>query len=434
MRLARGVYEGPGSHGILRIAASIKGVHTVLRALPGENYFPALLASRTASAVSDPAPVSLSPIWARPPVSRTPGDLERDLANAMGREGVEAVMLARTEAALLSGEQIPAVEPPADPKTGKARKLITCPWESTGTRELEAADLALEALVRAYARPQPRAPEPTVNLFGPPLFSPNAAAETAEVERLLGLIGVKVNVRVPLGSSTVDLERLGRAWANVLLYRETGESTTRYLHEALDMPRITTPAIGSAGTGALLRTVGDLCSVETQKVERAVWTEISQTARLPWYARLVRPETFRNLRIAIFGDYTYTLGLGYTLAREVGGEVVACGTYLRNLEKDFLFHANTFTSNAFISDDPDEAASRIEASKPNLLIGTSFEKEVAETLGVPFLPLCPPLYSRVFVEKPLMGYTGTSVLADTLGEALGRADNRESGRTSPKLP
>ena len=434
MRLVRGVYEGPGSHGILRTAASIKGIHTVLRAFPGENYFPALLAGRTANAAPELAPVSLSPIWSRPPVSRTPGDLERDLASAVGREGVGAVMLARTEAALLSGEQIPAVEPPADPSTGKARKLITCPWESTEIRELEAADLALEALVRACAKPQPRAPEPTVNLFGPPLFSPNAAAETAEVERLLDLIGVKVNVRVPLGSSVVDLERLGRAWANVLLYRETGESATRYLHEALDIPRITTPAVGSAGTGALLRAVGDLCNLEPQKVERAVWAEISRTARLPWYARLARPETFQNLRLTIFGDYTYTLGLGYTLAREVGIEVAACGTYLQNLEKDFLFHANTFTGNAFVADDPDEVASRIEASRPNLLIGTSFEQEVAEALDIPFLPFCPPLYPRVFVEKPLMGYTGTNVLTDTLDEALSRAGSRKSRRSFPEPP
>ena len=40
MKLLRGVYEGPESHGILRVAASIRGVHAVLRALPGETYFP----------------------------------------------------------------------------------------------------------------------------------------------------------------------------------------------------------------------------------------------------------------------------------------------------------------------------------------------------------------------------------------------------------
>ena len=42
MRLLRGVYEGPGSHGVLRIAASMRGVHAVVRGLPTEGYFPAL--------------------------------------------------------------------------------------------------------------------------------------------------------------------------------------------------------------------------------------------------------------------------------------------------------------------------------------------------------------------------------------------------------
>src|SRR3712207_7534776 len=49
----------------------------------------------------------------------------------------------------------------------------------------------------------------------------------------------------------------------------------------------------------------------------------------------------RGRRVAIFGDFTYPLGLGYALAREVGLEVAACGTYLRHLERDFLFHARS---------------------------------------------------------------------------------------------
>jgi light-independent protochlorophyllide reductase subunit B len=60
VRLLRGVYEGPGSHGILRVAASMRGVHTVLRALPGEGYFPALYGARERS--GEAAPVSLSPL------------------------------------------------------------------------------------------------------------------------------------------------------------------------------------------------------------------------------------------------------------------------------------------------------------------------------------------------------------------------------------
>jgi len=417
MRLLRGVYEGPGSHGILRVAASMKGVHAVLRALPGEGYFPALYGARERT--GEAAPVSLSPLSERAEDSWGPGNLARDLSSVVRRHPeTEAVILARSEAALLSDEEIPEVSFPEEGE--RTPKLVTCNWENPDVGEVEAADLALEDLVRAHARGRrERSPSPTANLFGPPVFGPGAAAEYAEAERLLALIGVGVNTRVPLGASVGDLGRLSGAWVNVLLYREVGESATLYLQDEFGTQRVTTPMVGAAGTGAALRTIGELCHLDPKKVQQAVWAELARTAKLPWYARLYRPETFRERRVAIFGDFTYPLGLGYALSREVGLEVAACGTYLGHLERDFLFHAHTFTDEAFVEDDPEEVAARIEASDPDLVVGTHLEEEVADSLGVPFLPLCPPVVRSTFVQRPLMGYTGSSVLADALDGGLG---------------
>lgn len=429
MRLLRGVYEGPGSHGVLRVAASLRGVHAVLRAPPGEGYFPALYGA--IERVGEPAPVSVSPLWEKPDDSRAPGDLTRDLSAAVRQNpGAEAVVVARSEVALLSGESIPLTTLPQSPRTGRAPKLVTCPWERPGMGEVEAADLALEDFVRAYVRrKRDRSPRPSVNLFGPPVFGPGAGAEYAEAERLLALIGVGVNARVPLGTDVEGLSGLPRAWANVILYRETGESASQYLQDELGMQRVTTPMIGAAGTGAALRAIGELCHLDPRGVQRTVWTELARTAMLPWYARLNAPETFRGRRVAIFGDFTYSLGLGHALAREVGLEVAACGTYLTHAERDFLFHANTLTEEAFVEDDPEEVAARIEAANPDLIVGTHLEEGIAESLEIPLLPLCPPLADHPFVQRPLMGYTGCSVLADALDHALGRAESWPEGLT-----
>ena len=422
MRLTRSVYEGPGSHGILRVAASLRGVHAVLRALPGEGYFPALYGAKERT--GEPAPVTLSPVSEKPEDSWVAGDLARDLSGAVRRHAeTEAVIFARSEAALLSGEELPATSLPEAAGTGPPPKLVTCEWESLDVGETEAANLALEGLVRAHVTGRrERTPSPTVNLFGPPVFAPGAAAEYAEAERLLSLIGIGVNARVPLGASVGDLGHLPRAWANVALYREVGESATLYLQDEFGTQRVTTPMVGAAGTGAALRSVGELCHLSPKKVQQTVWAELARTAKLPWYARLQRPETFRDRRVAIFGDFTYSLGLGYALAREVGLEVALCGTYLGHLERDFLFHAHTFTDEAFVEDDPAEVADRIEATEPDLVIGTYLEEGVADALDVPFLALCPPVAHSPFVGRPLMGYTGSSVLADALDGALGRTE------------
>lgn len=421
MRLLGGVYEGPGSHGILRLAASMRGVHAVLRAGPGEDYFPALYAERERS--GRPAPLTLSPLHEGRRESYAPGDLERDLSSVARRHpGVEAVILARSDAALLSGEAIPDVKIPDT--GGRPISRISCSWQKPGMGETEAAELALEDLVRVHARKGlERTQYPTVNLFGPPVFGPDAAAEYDEAERLLNLVGVEVNARVPLGATVEDLCRLPRAWANVLLYREVGESATLYLQDEHGVGRVTTPMIGAAGTGAALRAAGELCELDPKFVERTVWSELSQTSKLPWYARLERPETFAGRRVAIFGDFTYPLGLGFALAREVGLDVAACGTYLTHLERDFLFHAQTFTEGGFAEDAPEEVAGRIESARPDLIVGTELEAQTAEALNVPFLPLCYPTGDRPFVERPLMGYAGSSVLADKLYETLGASDH-----------
>jgi light-independent protochlorophyllide reductase subunit B len=243
-----------------------------------------------------------------------------------------------------------------------------------------------------------------------------------------------VNARVPLGVSVAELGGLQRAWANVVLYREVGESATLYLQDEFGMQRVTTPMVGAAGTGAALRTVGQLCHLSPKKVQQAVWAELARTAKLPWYARLHRPETFRGRRVAIFGDFTYPLGLGYALAREVGLEVAACGTYLGHLERDFLFHAHTFTDEAFVEDDPEEVAARIEAAEPDLVVGTYLEEGVADSLGVPFLPFCPPATHSPFVGRPLMGYAGSSVLADALDGALIRPAEDPEAAEAPGMP
>ena len=167
-----------------------------------------------------------------------------------------------------------------------------------------------------------------------------------------------------------------------------------------------------------MRAAGELCSLDPKWVQRTVWTELARTAKLPWYARLDVPEPVRGRRVAHFADFTYTTGLGYTLAREVGIEVAWSGTYLKHLEKDFLFHTGTFTDEAFVADDPETVAARVEETSPDLLVGTHLEREVSDSLDIPLLPLCPPLFEHPFVERPLMGYAGSSVLADALDGAL----------------
>lgn len=428
MRLRINLYEGPGSHGALRAASGMKGVRSLLRALPSETYFEAFFTSLERSGKAPP--VTLSPLTEDRKGRYTPGDLVRDLTRAVTRHpDTETVVHVRSDAALLADGKLPEITLPKNPQTGRRINLVTCEGISPRTGELAAVDLTVEELVRSHARPLEKTQEPTVNIFGPPALNPRAAAEYAEAERLLRLLGVGINARVPLGGGVHELSRISRAWANLVLYREAGESATLYLQDEFDMPRVTTPMIGAAGTGAVLRSIGKLCGLETDQVQRVIWGQLGHTSRLPWFTRLITPESLQGRRTAIFGDLTYALGLGYALSREVGMNIAWTGTYLEHLERDFLFHASSFTDDAFFTDDPEEVADRVESSETDLLIGTHLEEEIAEALSIPFLPLCPPAINIPFVEKPLMGYKGSSFLADALDVALKHKTRRSEALT-----
>ncbi len=426
MKVRRNLYEGPGSHGALRAASGTRRLRAVLRSLPSETYFQTIFTHRNRG--GGLPPVTFSPLTEDREGTNTPGDLGRDISRVVARyPDTETVVVVRSDAALLAGDELPDSSPPDNPETGWPINLVGGE-ASVGIGEFAGMDRAVAKIVQAHVRPLEKSQEPSVNLFGPPALNPRAAAEYEEAERLLGLLGVDVNARVPLGGSVRELSRISRAWANLVLYREAGESATLYLQDEFEMPRVTTPMIGAAGTGAVLRAVGNFCGLDAGRVQRVIWGELGQTSKLPWFARLLTPETLRGRRAAIFGDLTYTLGLGYALAREVGIEVAWAGTYLEHLERDFLFNANSFTDDAFYTDDPAEVAARVEESEPELLIGTYLEKEIADALNVPFLPLCPPTATKPFVESPLMGYSGSSFLADMLEDPLRRSIQK------PKVP
>ncbi|CAN5892870.1 ferredoxin:protochlorophyllide reductase (ATP-dependent) subunit B [soil metagenome] len=426
MKLRHSIYEGPGSHGALRAASGTRGLCSLFRALPCESYFQTHFTNSNRS--GEMPPVILSPVYSDREGAKAQGDLSRDLARVLARyPDTESVVVVRSDTAILAGDDLPDSPPPENPVTGWQVNIVS-PEASPGTAELAAVDLTVEEMVRSHAKPLEKTQQPTVNLFGPPALNPRAAAEYKEAERLLGLMGVGVNARVPLGGSVAELSRISRAWANLVLYREAAESATLYLQDEFEMPRVTTPMIGAAGTGAVLRAIGDLCGLDAGRVQRVIWGELGHTSKLPWFARLIKPETLRGRRAAIFGDLTYTLGLGYALAREVGLEVAWAGTYLGHLERDFIFSANSFTDDAFYTDDPEEVAARVEENQPDVLIGTYLEERIAETLNVPFLPLCPPAATRPFVEQPLMGYSGSSFLADALQSPLRRSTK------SPEAP
>ncbi len=124
--------------------------------------------------------------------------------------------------------------------------------------------------VASLARP---GAEPTLsaNLIGEKNLEYGVDENAAEIARLLGRLGLGINLRFVRGITTHDIERLGSAALNILRdpgLRPIGED----LQRRLGTPYIASFPVGLSGTCRFLDEVGRVCGIDASdavEVERA---------------------------------------------------------------------------------------------------------------------------------------------------------------------
>ncbi|MGB4757594.1 MAG: nitrogenase component 1 [Candidatus Methanoculleus thermohydrogenotrophicum] len=118
------------------------------------------------------------------------------------------------------------------------------------------------ALSSVASLARPRA-EPTLsaNLVGEKNLEYGADENAAEIARLLGRLGIGINLRFVRGISTRDLERLGSAALNILrepALQPIGED----LRRRFGTPYIPSFPAGLSGTCRFLEEVGQICGID----------------------------------------------------------------------------------------------------------------------------------------------------------------------------
>jgi len=103
-----------------------------------------------------------------------------------------------------------------------------------------------------------KTPEVSCNILGPTGLGFRHRDDVTEVVRMLEDMGVVVNLVAPMGSSPRDLEQLGAAHFNVMLYPEIAEEACRWLEKTYHQPYTKTVPIGVGATRDFLAEVADL--------------------------------------------------------------------------------------------------------------------------------------------------------------------------------
>ena len=421
MQLTLWTYEGPPHVGAMRIATSMKHVHYVLHAPQGDTYADLLF-------------TMIERQDRRPPVTYTTfqaRDLGGDTANIVTRAVQDAVDRFAPKA-LLVGESCTAEliqDNPGSLAMGMNLNVPIVPlelpsyskkenWGAAETFYQLVRTLLLERSKTRESRPSRDGRRPRVNLLGGTILGFRCRDDIAEITKLLGSVGVDVNVSAPLGAEPDDLKRLPDADANVCLYPEIALTVCSWLHRSFQMPTITTVPIGVGATRDFIAEVGRVLEIDVSAVlgNEAPGTASlgSSQSRMPWYSRSVDATYLTGKRVFIFGDGTHVVAAARIASEELGFKVVGLGTYSREMAREVKACAEKYGVTALISDDYLDVERTVAELQVELVLGTQMERHIAKRLGVPCAVISTPIHVQDVPARysPQMGFEGANVIFD----------------------
>jgi light-independent protochlorophyllide reductase subunit B len=414
MQLTIWTYEGPPHVGAMRVATGMQDVHYVLHAPQGDTYADLLF--------------TMIERWPkRPPVTYTTfqsRDLGKDTADLF-KMSVQQAVERFDPKALLVGASCTAELIQDDPAGLAAALKLPIPvipleLPSYQRKENWGAAETFYQVVRTLAKPGRRpsdahggaprhAAKPTCNLLGPTALGFRHRDDVRELTNLLEMLGVEVNAVAPLGAATEDIERLGQADFNVVMYPETGMQAAEWLSRTFGQPMVKTVPIGIGATLDFCEEIGNLLGLDTAAVVARV------RSRALWYQRSVDATYLTGKRVFIFGDATHAVAAARIATQEMGFCVIGIGTYSREFARDVRDVAALHGVQALITDDYLDVEKCISELQPDLVLGTQMERHIAKRLGIPCAVISSPIHVQDFPARyaPQMGFEGANVIFDT---------------------
>ncbi|MCU0886696.1 MAG: ferredoxin:protochlorophyllide reductase (ATP-dependent) subunit B [Rubritepida sp.] len=402
MQLTLWTYEGPPHVGAMRVATGMEGLHYVLHAPQGDTYADLLF-------------TMIERRDRRPPVTYTTfqaRDLGGDTAELFKRAVHDAAERFRPEA-LLVGASCTAELIQDDPgglaeSSGLDIPVVPVELPAYSKKENWGAAETFYQLVRRFAVRRERRPR-SCNILGPTALGFRHRDDVVEITRLLGRLGITVNVAAPMGARPADLTRLGEAAFNVVLYPEVAGQAAAWMQRNLGQPFTRSIPIGVGATRDFVAEVAALAGVDAS----ALLAE--ETSRLPWYSRSVDSTYLTGKRVFIFGDATHAVAAARVAREEMGFEVVGLGTYSREQAREVREAAKALGLEALITDDYLAVEQAIADAHPELVLGTQMERHTAKRLGVPCAVISAPVHVQDFPARysPQMGFEGANVVFDT---------------------
>lgn len=266
-----------------------------------------------------------------------------------------------------------------------------------------------------------------VNIFGIiPYHDPFWAGTLEEIERILSLLGLKVNTFFTKHQGIDVIEHCSEAALNIIINPWIFKEPAKKFEEKFKVPSIRFPfaPIGATDTSNFLRQVASALNLSNELAEKVIAQEEDYV--YSYLAQSIGVLSWK--RFAVAGDASSAIAITRYLANDYSFSpvlVVITEPVFRPEDKERIIQNITQLEYApppkivFASDQWEiNKAIREEPEEITLLVGSTNEKEVALEKGIQFLNGTFPMNERLVFNRTYCGYRGSLTFTEDLYDNL----------------
>lgn len=293
-------------------------------------------------------------------------------------------------------------------------------------------ELVVKAIIDQYVGEYTGEKRPgLVNLWAEvPYFNSNWRGDYMELKRILEGAGLKVNVLFgPESHGVRSWKDIPKAQFNLVVSPWVGLETAKHLEKKYGQPYLHVPVlpVGEEATSSFIREVAAFAGIKPNRAE----TFIKQEAHLYYYFLEHFAEFFSEYwyglpsKFAVVGDSAYNLALTKFLADQMGlipvKQIITENTppeYRDSIRALYARLTDGLSAEVeFIEDGylvEQEVAKAPFGSGVPLILGSSWESDVARDLKGLLLEISAPSTEEVVLNRSYIGYRGALTLLERI--------------------
>lgn len=300
---------------------------------------------------------------------------------------------------------------------------------------LQGHEWVVNAIIEQYlaCRPKQEKKKGLVNIWGPvPSYDPFWIGNIRELETLIREIGLEPNCIFGEHRGILEIDRVPTAELNLLVSPWLGSSSVKLLESTFRTPYLHRPTypVGAHETSSFLRELGGALAVDSAVVERVIarhereyYYHIERTSDVFLENRTMsrRFSTVTNaadaLAISRFlvNDFGLVPNTQFITDATPAQHQASITEWFRQFEYGIQADVEFSTDGHQIH----QSIRQADYFGPPLIIGSIFEKKLAEELSGNFLCVSVPIKERLVLSSSYVGYQGgLKVLEDIYGYVL----------------